>query len=81
LQQTNGPETFANLPNLYSERHSERCARDARPLPRHHPEHPNVFDFGAQEYRVGYLPAESDTGMVRGNFNCRGPIRMTVKDN
>ena len=28
----------------------------------------------AQEYRVGYLPAESDTGMFGGNSNWRGPI-------
>ena len=28
----------------------------------------------AQDYRVGYLPAESDTGMFGGNSNWRGPI-------
>jgi hypothetical protein len=31
-----------------------------------------------QEYRVDYLPAESDTGMFGGNSNWRGPIWMPV---
>ena len=31
-----------------------------------------------EEYRVGYLPAESDTGMFGGNSNWRGPIWMPV---
>ena len=33
---------------------------------------------GGQEYRVAYLPAESDTGMFGGNSNWRGPIWMPV---
>jgi hypothetical protein len=28
-----------------------------------------VFRVGDQEYRVSYLPAESDTGMFGGNSN------------
>ena len=31
-----------------------------------------------QEYRVAYLPAESDSGMFGGNSNWRGPIWMPV---
>jgi hypothetical protein len=31
-----------------------------------------------QEYRMNYLPAESDTGMFGGNSNWRGPIWMPV---
>jgi hypothetical protein len=31
-----------------------------------------------QEYRVDYLPAESNTGMFGGNSNWRGPIWMPV---
>ena len=30
------------------------------------------------EYRVGYLPAESDNGMFGGNSNWRGPVWMPV---
>jgi hypothetical protein len=49
-----------------------------RSLSRYHAEHPYVFKAGGQEYRVSYLPAESDTGMFGGNSNWRGPIWMPV---
>jgi Glycosyl hydrolase family 63 C-terminal domain len=49
-----------------------------RALSRYHAEHPYVFNVGGQEYRVNYLPAESDTGMFGGNSNWRGPIWMPV---
>ena len=49
-----------------------------RSLSRYHADHPYVFRAGGQEYRVSYLPAESDTGMFGGNSNWRGPIWMPV---
>ena len=49
-----------------------------RSLSRYHADHPYVFHVGGQEYRVAYLPAESDTGMFGGNSNWRGPIWMPV---
>jgi hypothetical protein len=49
-----------------------------RSLSRYHAEHPYVVSAGGQEYRVSYLPAESDTGMFGGNSNWRGPIWMPV---
>jgi len=49
-----------------------------RALSRFHAEHPYVFSAGGQEYRVSYLPAESDTGMFGGNSNWRGPIWVPV---
>ena len=49
-----------------------------RSLSRFHADHPYVFHAGGQEYRVAYLPAESDTGMFGGNSNWRGPIWMPV---
>jgi hypothetical protein len=49
-----------------------------RSLSRYHAEHPYVFRVADQEYRVSYLPAESDTGMFGGNSNWRGPIWMPV---
>jgi hypothetical protein len=49
-----------------------------RALSRYHAEHPYVFHVGEQEYRVSYLPAESDSGMFGGNSNWRGPIWMPV---
>ncbi len=45
-----------------------------RALSRRHLEQPCVFDWDGQEYRVQYLPAESDTGMFGGNSNWRGPV-------
>ena len=44
-----------------------------RSLSRYHADHPYVIHAGGQEYRVAYLPAESDTGMFGGNSNWRGP--------
>jgi len=49
-----------------------------RAISRYHAEHPYVFNVGGQDYRVNYLPAESDTGMFGGNSNWRGPIWMPV---
>ena len=49
-----------------------------RALSRYHAEHPYIFKAGGQEYRVNYLPAESDTGMFGGNSNWRGPVWMPV---
>jgi hypothetical protein len=49
-----------------------------RSLSRYHADHPFVMQVGGQEYRVSYLPAESDTGMFGGNSNWRGPIWMPV---
>ena len=43
-----------------------------------HEHHPYVFYVQGQEYRVDYLPAESNTGMFGGNSNWRGPVWMPV---
>jgi hypothetical protein len=49
-----------------------------RSLSKFHEQHPYVFNVGGREYRVDYLPAESNTGMFGGNSNWRGPIWMPV---
>jgi Glycosyl hydrolase family 63 C-terminal domain len=49
-----------------------------RSLSRYHREHPFVFNLDGQEFKVQYLPAESNTGMFGGNSNWRGPIWMPV---
>jgi hypothetical protein len=49
-----------------------------RSLSKFHQQHPYVFYVHGQEYRVDYLPAESNTGMFGGNSNWRGPIWMPV---
>jgi hypothetical protein len=45
-----------------------------RSMSRYHLEHPYVVQVGGTEYRVDYLPAESNTGMFGGNSNWRGPV-------
>ncbi|HWU41410.1 MAG TPA: hypothetical protein VN203_27460, partial [Candidatus Acidoferrum sp.] len=49
-----------------------------RSLSKFHEQHPYVFQVHGQEYRVDYLPAESNTGMFGGNSNWRGPVWMPV---
>jgi hypothetical protein len=49
-----------------------------RSLSRRHGEQPYTFRVAGQEYGVGYLPAESDSGMFGGNSNWRGPVWMPV---
>jgi hypothetical protein len=49
-----------------------------RSLSRFHEENPYVFHWGDQEFKVEYLPGESDSGMFGGNSNWRGPVWMPV---
>jgi hypothetical protein len=49
-----------------------------RSISRYHKDHPYVLNTEGKEYRVDYLPAESDTGMFGGNSNWRGPIWMPM---
>ena len=49
-----------------------------RSLSRYHLEHPFIFNLNGQEYRVQYLPSESNNGMFGGNSNWRGPVWMPV---
>ena len=50
-----------------------------RSVSRWHTEHPYVFNVGGQEYRVSYVPGDSDSGMFGGNSNWRGPIWMPMQ--
>ena len=49
-----------------------------RSLSKFHEQHPYIFNINGQEYRVNYLPGESDSGMFGGNSNWRGPIWVPV---
>lgn len=49
-----------------------------RSLSKYHEANPFVMEVEGQEYRVSYLPSESDSGMFGGNSNWRGPIWMPV---
>ena len=49
-----------------------------RSLSHYHADHPYIIDVDGREYKVNYLPGESDSGMFGGNSNWRGPIWMPV---
>jgi hypothetical protein len=49
-----------------------------RSLSRHHLDHPYSVHVAGMDLGVGYLPAESDSGMFGGNSNWRGPVWMPV---
>ena len=43
-----------------------------------HQARPYVLQAGGQEYRVDYVPGESNTGLFGGNSNWRGPIWLPL---
>jgi len=45
-----------------------------RSLSKFHHDHPYVFNYAGEEFRVQYDPAESTSGMFGGNSNWRGPV-------
>ena len=49
-----------------------------RSLSRYHNDNPYIFNHAGQEYKVGYVPGDSTSGMFGGNSNWRGPIWMPV---
>jgi hypothetical protein len=49
-----------------------------RSLSKFHREHPYVIQAGGREYRVDYLPAESNTRLFGGNSNWRGPVWFPI---
>ncbi|MBZ5520909.1 MAG: glucosidase [Acidobacteriia bacterium] len=49
-----------------------------RSLSRYHLEHPFVFHHGGEEFRVQYVPGDSETASFGGNSNWRGPVWMPV---
>ncbi len=51
-----------------------------RSLSRYHLEHPFVTHIHGEEYRVQYVPAESDSDLFGGNSNWRGPIWMPLNN-
>jgi hypothetical protein len=49
-----------------------------RSLSRYHLDHPYYFYYAGQEYKVGYVPGDSTSGMFGGNSNWRGPVWMPM---
>ena len=71
------PSFAACWRGCWTRRNSSAPTASAR-SPASTPTIPTSFRAGGQEYRVAYVPAESDTGMFGGNSNWRGPIWMPV---
>src|SRR5262249_38065413 len=49
-----------------------------RSVSHYHADHPYVFKVHGDEYRVQYLPGESDSALFNGNANWRGPIWLPI---
>jgi hypothetical protein len=49
-----------------------------RSLSKHHEQHPYSMNVNGQEFKVGYVPGDSDSGLFGGNSNWRGPIWLCV---
>jgi hypothetical protein len=49
-----------------------------RSVSRYHADNPYNIQVGGNEFKVSYLPGESDSGMFGGNSNWRGPVWMAV---
>ncbi|XP_071790538.1 uncharacterized protein [Asterias amurensis] len=49
-----------------------------RSLSKVHKDKPFVVNVGGEEYKVSYVPGESDTYLFGGNSNWRGPIWLCV---
>ncbi|CAJ2511835.1 Uu.00g074600.m01.CDS01 [Anthostomella pinea] len=49
-----------------------------RSLSRYHKDHPYSMDVNGQQFKVGYVPGDSDSGLFGGNSNWRGPIWLCV---
>jgi hypothetical protein len=73
-----GPERLRRILSRMLDENEFLSPYGIRALSRYHADHPYIFDVNGQQFRVNYLPAESDTGMFGGNSNWRGPIWMPV---
>ena len=52
-----------------------------RSVSRYHEKHPYELDLDGNQYKVDYVPGESNTYMFGGNSNWRGPIWFCGKYN
>jgi hypothetical protein len=72
------PERLRRILTTMLDEHEFLSPYGIRSISRFHAQHPYLFSVNGQEYRVDYVPAESNTGMFGGNSNWRGPIWMPV---
>src|SRR4029077_20639111 len=49
-----------------------------RSVSKYHEHYPYVFHVNGEEYRVDYVPGESNSGLFGGNSNWRGPVWFPI---
>jgi hypothetical protein len=72
------PERLRRILAKMLDEHEFLSPYGIRSLSKFHQQHPYIFHVQGREYRVDYLPAESNNGMFGGNSNWRGPVWMPV---
>jgi hypothetical protein len=72
------PERLRRILTKMLDENEFLSAYGIRSISKFHQDYPFVFFTQGQEFRVDYLPAESNTGMFGGNSNWRGPIWFPV---
>jgi hypothetical protein len=72
------PERLRRILSKMLDENEFFCPYGIRSVSKFHNENPYILYVGGQEYRVDYLPAESNTGMFGGNSNWRGPVWMPI---
>ena len=73
-----GPERLRRILTKMLDENEFLSPYGIRSMSKFHEQNPFVLHVNGQEYRVDYLPAESNTGMFGGNSNWRGPVWMPV---
>jgi hypothetical protein len=73
-----GPDRLRRMLTIMLDENEFLSPHGIRALSRRHADQPFVFRVQGDEYRVDYLPAESDSGMFGGNSNWRGPVWMPM---
>ncbi|VTR92982.1 glucosidase : Uncharacterized protein OS=Solibacter usitatus (strain Ellin6076) GN=Acid_4508 PE=4 SV=1 [Gemmata massiliana] len=73
-----GPERLRRILSRVLDENEFLGPYGLRSISRYHLDHPYSVTVEGQEYRVAYLPAESDSGMFGGNSNWRGPVWFPI---
>lgn len=73
-----GPDRLVQILGAVLDEDEFLSPHGLRSLSRRHLDQPFVLDLAGTEYRVGYEPGESQSGLFGGNSNWRGPVWMPL---
>jgi glycogen debranching enzyme len=73
-----GPERLARVLHTALDEAEFLSPHGLRSLSQRHRDEPFVLQLDGGEYRVGYEPGESQTGLFGGNSNWRGPVWLPL---